>query len=186
MARFLAAKTAPVQFCIGSASGGSGVSADSPMPEELEAIPSWYEEQWESKVGSSQWALRKLNEAELNPGHTWRKGLAENTSGRTPTFEYYSGGVAGTQENKRDKPRIKNTDRDEVRPREYYKAPHDVIDMISEAIEEPGVLEGSSAIHNLPNIHALSGRTLVAMCIALSEFAWTRTACTSRYRMWAL
>ena len=81
------------------------------------------------------------------------------------------------QENKRDKPRIKNTDRDEVRPREYYKAPHDVIDMISEAIEE----QGSSAIHNLPNIHALSGRTLVAMCIAFSEFAWTRTTCTGRY-----
>ena len=76
-----------MQFCIGSASGGSGVSADSHMPEKLEAIPSWYEEQWESKVGSSQWALRKLNEVELNPGHTWRKGLAENTSGRTPTFE---------------------------------------------------------------------------------------------------
>ena len=64
LARFLAAKTAPVQFCIGSVSGGSGVSADSHMPEKLEAIPSWYEEQWESKVGSSQWVPRTLNEAE--------------------------------------------------------------------------------------------------------------------------
>ena len=50
LARLIAAKTAPVQFCIGSASGGSGVSADSHMPEKLEAIPSWYEDQWESKV----------------------------------------------------------------------------------------------------------------------------------------
>ena len=40
LARFLAAKTAPVQFCISSASGGLGVSADSPAPEELEEIPS--------------------------------------------------------------------------------------------------------------------------------------------------
>ena len=52
LARFLAAKTTPVQFCIDSASGGLGVSAESPMPEELEAIPSWYEEQWESKFRS--------------------------------------------------------------------------------------------------------------------------------------
>ena len=72
LARFLAAKTAPVQFCIGSASGGLGVSADSPMPEELEEIPSWYEKQWESKVKNSQQALKNLNTAALNPGRTWR------------------------------------------------------------------------------------------------------------------
>ena len=77
LARFLAAKTAPVQFCIGSASGGSGVSADSPMPEKLEAIPSWYEEQWASKFRSSQRELKNLNEAALNPGRTWRSGLAD-------------------------------------------------------------------------------------------------------------
>ena len=44
LARLIAAKTTPVQFCIGSASGGSGVSVDSHMPEKLEAIPSWYED----------------------------------------------------------------------------------------------------------------------------------------------
>ena len=65
LARLIAAKTAPVQFCIGSASGGSGVSADSHMPEKLEAILSWYEEQWESKFRSPQWELKNLNEAAL-------------------------------------------------------------------------------------------------------------------------
>ena len=95
LAAFLAAKTDPVQFLIGSAGGESGVSADSPMPEELEAIPSWYEEQWESKVGSSQQELKNLNEAELNPGRTWRLGLAAETFGASPRFEYYPGGVAG-------------------------------------------------------------------------------------------
>ena len=123
------------------------------MPEKLEAIPSWYEEQWESKVGSSQQALRKLKEAELNPDHTWLLGLAENTFGRTPKREYYLGGVAGARENKRYMSQRKKTDRDEVRPGEYYKAPHDEPDRLVEAIEEPGVLAGTSAIHNLPNIH---------------------------------
>ena len=40
LARLLAAETTPVQFCISSASGGLGVAADSPAPEELEEIPS--------------------------------------------------------------------------------------------------------------------------------------------------
>ena len=65
LARLLAAETTPVQFCISSASGGLGVSADSPMPEKLEAIPAWYEEQWESKFRSPQWELKNLNEAAL-------------------------------------------------------------------------------------------------------------------------
>ena len=53
----------------------------------------------------------------------------------------------------RGKSQRKNTDRDEVCPGEYYKAPHDEPDRLVEAIEEPGVLAGTSAIHNLPNIH---------------------------------
>ena len=65
LARFLVAKTTPVQFCIGSGSGGSDVSEDSPMPEKLEAIPAWYEEQWESKFRSPQRELKNLNEAAL-------------------------------------------------------------------------------------------------------------------------
>ena len=68
------------------------------MPEKLEAIPAWYEELWESKVGSSQQKLRKLNEAALNPGRTWRSGLADQTFGTSPTHEYYPGGVAGAWE----------------------------------------------------------------------------------------
>ena len=107
LARFLAAKTAPVQFCIGSASGGSGVSADSPMPEELEAIPSWYEEHWESKFRSSQRELKNLNEAALNPGRTWRSGLADQTFGTSPTYEYYPGGVAGAWEKREASPKEK-------------------------------------------------------------------------------
>ena len=79
--------------------------------------------------------------------------MAEKTFGRTPKREYYLGGVAGARENKRYKSQRKKTDRDEVRPGEYYKAPHDEPDRLVEAIEEPGVLAGTSAIHNLPNIH---------------------------------
>ena len=98
LARFLAAKTTPVQFCISSASGGLGVSADSPAPEELEEIPSLYEEQTESKFRSPQWELKNLNEAALNLGRTWRSGLADQTFGTSPTYEYYPGGVAGAWE----------------------------------------------------------------------------------------
>ena len=127
-------------IAIGSASGGSGVSADSPMPEKLEAIPAWYEEQWESKVGSSQRALRKLNEAALNPARTWRKGLAYETFDPSPKYEYYPGGEPGAmeQKEKKGKSHRKNTDWDFVRPGEYYKAPADVPDSLVEAFEEPG------------------------------------------------
>ena len=77
------------------------------MPEKLEAIPAWYEEQWESKVGSSQQKLRKLNEAALNPGRTWRSGLADQTFGTSPTYEYYPGGVAGAWEKREASPKEK-------------------------------------------------------------------------------
>ena len=107
LARFLAAKTAPVQFCIGPASWRLGVSADSPMPEKLEAIPSWYEEQWASKFRSSQRELKNLNEAALNPGRTWRSGLADQTFGTSPTYEYYPGGVAGAWEKREASPKEK-------------------------------------------------------------------------------
>ena len=65
--------------------------------------------------------------------------MAEKAFGQTPTYEYYPGGLAGAQENKRGKSQRINTDRDEVRPGEYYKAPHDEPDRLVEAIEEPGV-----------------------------------------------
>ena len=140
MARFLAAKTAPVQFCIGSASGGSGVFAESPVPEELDAIPSWYEEDWESKFRSSQRELKNLNEAALNPGRTWREGKTAEIFGPSPGFEYYPGGQPGAMEQKKKKSKShrQNADWDVVRPDELYKAPADVPDSLVEAFEEPG------------------------------------------------
>ena len=135
LARFLAAKTTPVQFCIDSASGGLGVSAESPMPEELEAIPSWYEEQWESKFRIPQQKLKKLNEAAWNPGRTWRSGLAGEMFGQTPQFEYYPGGEVGRQEQKVRKSKRQKTDNDKIRPGEYYKAPADEPDRLVDAID---------------------------------------------------
>ena len=41
-----------------------------------------------------------------------------------------------------------------MRPGEFYQAPADVPDRLAESMEEPGVLAGFSAVHNLPEIVA--------------------------------
>ena len=66
------------------------------MSEELGAVLSWYEKQWESKVRSPpQQELKKMNEGALIFGRAWRLGLAAQTFGASPKFEYYPGGAAG-------------------------------------------------------------------------------------------
>ena len=155
----ITAKTDPVQFVASSASGsgasgGSGVSAGPPMPVDLDAIPHWYEEQYESRLGRRKEELRRMNDPAWNPGRTWRLGLAAQVFGSSPTYEYYPGGVPGTQLQKKKRSNRKNTGQDAVRPGELYQAPADVSDRLVEAIEEPGVLAGFSAVHNLPDIVA--------------------------------
>merc|ERR1712026_227548 len=59
---------------------------------------------------------------------------------------------AGAKEIKVNKSNRKKTENDEIRSGEHYKAPADEPDRLVEAIEEPGVLAGSSAVHNLPDI----------------------------------
>ena len=98
----ITAKTDPVRFVTGSASssgasGGSGVSADPPMPTDLDAIPLWYEEQYETRLGRLQQEMRRLNDPAWNPGRTWRLGLASQVFGPPAKYEYYPGGVAGSQ-----------------------------------------------------------------------------------------
>ena len=59
LARLIAAKTTPMQFCIVSASGGSGVSADSHMPEKTRGDPFLVRgtvgvQGWELPVGAEE------------------------------------------------------------------------------------------------------------------------------------
>ena len=74
----------PLQF-VSEASRASGVSAGPPgMPLDLEAIPAWYEQEYEARIWEPKKEAMRMGKAALNPGRTWRLGLAADVFGPSP------------------------------------------------------------------------------------------------------
>ncbi|MFY7907832.1 MAG: hypothetical protein ACOVO0_16985, partial [Burkholderiaceae bacterium] len=144
------AKSNPLEFVVG---GVPGVSAGTPMPEDLDAIPAWYEREYQERIWKPKQELLRLNAPEANPGRTWRLGLAAETFGVPSRFVYYPGGVPGNQVATPAKSKRVGKDRDVRREGEFNTAPFDPsAALVEKAIEEPGILAGSSAKINLPVI----------------------------------
>ena len=76
----------PVRF-VTEAGGGPGVFAGPPdMPPNLDDIPAWYEQEYKNKIWKPKMDMVRLNESALNPGRTWRLGLAAEVFGPSPRF----------------------------------------------------------------------------------------------------
>ena len=89
----------PVQF-VANATGGLGVSAGPPgMPDKLEQIPAWYDREYKAKILEPSKELQRMDAPALNPGRTWRTGMAEEVFG--PHFydnaPYYPENVPGRE-----------------------------------------------------------------------------------------
>ena len=104
--------------------------------------------------------MRRMNEAILNPGRTWRSGCATEVFGPSPQHPYYPDGVAGSQIAPSANSKRQKTEQDTVKGGELYNSPVDPsAPSLTQAIEEPGVFAGFSAKHNLPDITGSWGST---------------------------
>ena len=82
----------------------------------------------------------RMSEAALNPGRTWRLGLAAGVLGPSPQYKYYPGGEVGRQIAPPAKSKRVKADQDTVKPGELHKSPVDSsAPSLPQPIEEPGV-----------------------------------------------
>ncbi len=140
LAQHMLARAAPATFVCG---------ARLELPETLEEVPAWYTRQYAERV---QKVREQLAEATTHPdrniAQVWRKGEAHKHFG-IAEFALYPEGLNLPQP-KRSKRQGSAADR--VQPGEKYTGPDDVHAKRARtlALEEPGLLAGSSVTQNLP------------------------------------
>ena len=180
LAIHLVKKTDPVRF-VTKASRGSRFDVRPPdMPLNLDEIPTWYASEYEWRISGPRNDMRRMNEAILNPGRTWRSGCATEVFGPSPQYPYYPDGVAGSQIAPSANSKRQKTEQDTVKGGELYNSPVDPsAPSLTQAIEEPGVFAGFSANRNLPDIRVSWGAANGYVWCPCGN-AWTSTTCIGR------